>query len=58
MTGINIDVNDLVESLNQQVASLNLELHIAKLHIQALEDTVKKLLENGGGVSVDKFAKD
>lgn len=43
MSEVNIDINGLVEALNNQVASLNLENHIARLHIKALQAKLDEL---------------
>lgn len=45
-SGIDIDINELVHSLNSQVSTYNLELNIAKLYIAKLEGIVKELSES------------
>ena len=43
MTEINIEVSDLIQSLNSQISSLNLDLHIARLQISTLENKIREL---------------
>jgi hypothetical protein len=43
---LNIDMNELINALNSQVAAYNLELNVAKLYIAKLEKTVNELTAN------------
>jgi hypothetical protein len=43
---LNIDMNELINALNSQIASYNLELNVAKLYIAKLEKTVNELTAN------------
>lgn len=55
MSDINIDVNELITSLNGQVASYNLELAIAKLQISALQKEIRRLQETSVTQSSENF---
>lgn len=43
MSSANIDVNELIGVLNAQIASQNLELHVARLQIAGLQKEVDEL---------------
>lgn len=55
---VNIDMNDLINALNGQISSYNLELNIAKLYIAKLEKNLKELNESIAAPSTQPSDKD
>lgn len=55
MTNNNIDVNELINALNGQVASMNLELTIARLQIAQLQKLFSEYANKTPGSNDDEF---
>lgn len=51
----NIDINELVNALNSQIASMNLELTVSKIQIVNLQKMIVELQQKNEGVTSDDF---
>lgn len=58
MTEINIEVNDLIKALSNQISSLNLDLHIARLQVSSLQNRIAELEENSSAKTVKPAVRD
>ena len=51
----NIDINELVNALNGQIATMNLELTVSKIQIANLQKMIVELQQKIEGVTSDDF---